>query len=527
MFRKIILMAAILLSTWGIAEAKPLNLNEIQQAVCRVTAPQGFGEQAKGTGTCVGETSDGYYILTNAHVVGRASNVSLEFFRGGYKTGLIPAQVVWKAYNRNSSHDFAVCKVMKQYFGEYPPRIIPLAPQEYKLQEGYYIASMGCPGGRWAQGWEGHIKFDETNRVVFSPAPIGGQSGSGLVVCIPDDKGELHSRIGAVLTWRVGEGSSASGGAIPVQHLYAAMQGSSPAYHVSYKYMEVARRAYFLGTDGQVYIGMEDDYGQLHVTYPPGVTTQRYLGLQTPYASGGGCTPFGCPDTPFRRRQPDQQPQPQPQPQPNNPYGTTPPDITAPWPGAEQPNPPTPNDVVPTPNDVVPTPEDVVPTPEDDIKDTPDTSETTVVGSITEKVNNFTGGILAGIGLGFFGLFWHNFLRKRLVYGIDNIQDLIQKKVTKKWGPEAGKRARDMLEGVEEAVMGGIDDFIEDEEAVKKVRLNKVRGTLAERVRNGDKRISGTAKEVVAAIDSLASDPAVSEVPPEAAAKIKEVLSKN
>jgi hypothetical protein len=182
---------------------------------------------------------------------------------------------------------------------------------------------------------------------------------------------------------------------------------------------------------------------------------------------------------------------------------------------------------MPTPNDVVPTPEDVVPTPEDDIKDTPDTSETTVVGSITEKVNNFTGGILAGIGLGFFGLFWHNFLRKRLVYGIDNIQDLIQKKVTKKWGPEAGKRARDMLEGVEEAVMGGIDDFIEDDEAVKKVRLNKVRGTLAERVRNGDKRISGTAKEVVAAIDSLASDPAVSEVPPEAAAKIKEVLSKS
>jgi hypothetical protein len=519
MFRKIILMAAILLSTWGIAEAKPLNLNEIQQAVCRVTASQGF-EQAKGTGTCIGETSDGYYILTNAHVVGRASSVNLEFFRGGYKTGFIPAKVVWTAYNRNSSHDFAVCKVDKQYFGKYPPRIIRLAPSDYKLQEGYYIASMGCPGGRWAQGWEGHIKFDENNRVIFAPAPIGGQSGSSLVVCIPDNKGELHSRVGAVLTWRFGDGTDATGGAIPIKHLYAAMDGRMPSYNVSHKYTEIARRAYFLGTDGQVYIGTEDDYGHLHVTYPPNVTTQKYLGLNNPY-SVGGCEPFGCP-SPFQRRQPQPQPQPQPRPQPGNPYGTTPPDITAPWPGAEKPNPEVPGVVVPTPED------DVQDTPntEDKVKDTPDTSETTLVGIVAGKANNFAGGILAGIGLGFFGLFWHNFLRKRLVYGIDNIQDLIQKKVAKKWGPEAGLRARDMLEGVEEAIMGGIDDFVEDEEATKKVNLNKVRGTLAHRVQNGHQRITGTAKEVVAAVESLANDPEVSEVSADTAAKIKEVLSK-
>ena len=108
---------------------------------------------------------------------------------------------------------------------------IPLAGRDSAPDQQSYIASSGCPDGRFAQAWKGKTLGRLSDTVRFQPAPVEGQSGSAIVSEID---GELW--ITGVLTYRTGEkGSDAAEGlAIPIANLYRAATAWSPTSDESY-----------------------------------------------------------------------------------------------------------------------------------------------------------------------------------------------------------------------------------------------------------------------------------------------------
>ncbi len=111
------------------AEAKPLTMDEALEAVCRVSTSGAYG-----SGTVFAEDEDKYYVLTNRHVVGRSSRGHVEFFQDGYKSARIPFKTEYAAYREGTALDLAVLSVKKNFFGRYPPRVIPLAPKGTSIQ---------------------------------------------------------------------------------------------------------------------------------------------------------------------------------------------------------------------------------------------------------------------------------------------------------------------------------------------------------------------------------------------------------
>jgi hypothetical protein len=575
------------------ALARPLTLNEISEAICRVNMG-GWGGQSAGTGTCIGETPDGqsYYILTNAHVVGQHQQGTVEFFKGGYKTTPLPATVVWRAYYRGSDVDFAVMTVDKSLFGNQPPRIIPLAPEGYAPTTGHYIAAVGCPSARWAQAWEGHITMDRGSRVLFVPSPISGQSGSGVTVLIQGNDGEWYTRVGAVLTWRIGDGSGAQGGAIPVGTLYGVMQGRHTAYTVPTNYHEVkyvsqdsdgkqveastiygvATGKYALGSNGKIYpvylgpngyatVNLEQDFGVQIVTWD--YANSKYY-PQYGSCPGGRCPPSSGGGSWGWRRPSPQPPAPQPQPRPSpgvppysqpnpggggqNPYGTNPPSIGAPWPGSEpKPEPETPKPEIAPP---VPAPAPQV-TPSEierleaeleklrEKKEKEDAAAAAaaqekeagekpgLIGAIKNRVNGFFGGILAGAGIGLLIFVWNKFLKKKVIQRVDSLQDYLEGKIKDKWGDNLAKEARDVMEGVEDALLGFADDFLEDMQARKQVAKSLARGKPAERVTNGSGlRRNINVKEILEAVREASREVGDDEVTEGIPRKVDEILNR-
>ena len=195
------------------ASAKFLSLNEIGEASCRVNA-----EDARGSGTSIAQDKQFVYVLTNAHVVGNSRRATCEFFRYGRKTAPLAGEVIWRAYSEQRVLDFAIIRIPKSLFGSMPPRIVPLAPATHVVKQDDYIASAGCPQGRWLQLWEGHaLSTGSQSRVLFTPPPLGGQSGSGVYTMIA---GNTH--LAAVLTWRVDDDK---GGAIHIANFWRAIKG--------------------------------------------------------------------------------------------------------------------------------------------------------------------------------------------------------------------------------------------------------------------------------------------------------------
>ena len=220
------ILSTIILFVGSNASAEPLTINEIMEASCRVSVSGGIG-----SGTCIAKDGEHYIVLTNAHVVDRKTSANIEFFRDGYKTYKIPAKVIQSWWIEDTDKDFALIAVHEKYVSQAPPRIVPLIPVGYNPAINY-VYSAGCPEGKWLKAWEGRIEKNEATRFIFTPPPVGGQSGSGLMVLVQDDKGELHTRVGGIVTFRVGDEGifsdrmdengyeMAKGAAIPISTLY-------------------------------------------------------------------------------------------------------------------------------------------------------------------------------------------------------------------------------------------------------------------------------------------------------------------
>jgi hypothetical protein len=211
---------------------KPLTLDEVLEGSCRISSNQvvrGKEIESFGSGTCIAPTNDKYIFLTNGHVVKNSVSVYIELFKRGKKSYKIPATVMQVWLEDQTDKDFALLSIDKKHVAQYPPRIIPLAPLAYSISTGY-IFSAGCPEGGWLQAWEGTVEQKFKTYLVFSPPPVGGQSGSSLLVNISDKKGELHTRVGSVIAYRLVDAQNdrkdkngfenAKGVALPVSTLY-------------------------------------------------------------------------------------------------------------------------------------------------------------------------------------------------------------------------------------------------------------------------------------------------------------------
>ena len=192
-----------------------LTLNDIGEASCRVRV-----SGSAGSGSSIAADDQYVYVLTNAHVVGSNKKATCEFFRFGRKTSRLPGQVIWKSYSNRTVNDFAIIRLNKAHFGSLPPRIVQLAPFDHIVAQNDYISSAGCPQARWLQLWEGHaLSKASRNRVLFTPPPLGGQSGSGVYTIING-----NTYLCAILTWKI-EGSK--GGAIHIGNFLRAIKGES------------------------------------------------------------------------------------------------------------------------------------------------------------------------------------------------------------------------------------------------------------------------------------------------------------
>ena len=244
MFKHLLISLALFCCISVTTLAEPLTLNEVLEATCLVTSSDG----STGTGTCISHKNRQYQILTAAHVVSGNSAATVEFFRRGLKTDPIPATVSWSHMTGGDNPtDFAIISVDEKHFGKHPPRVIPLVPSSFKIKVKDYIISGGCAEGRWATGWEGiitaygEITFPngyKTKGISFYPPPLKGQSGSGICVLYENKKGEIETRVAAVLVWRLNgwkqiknrKGFEKSkGGAIPVSTLYEIIKASKKA----------------------------------------------------------------------------------------------------------------------------------------------------------------------------------------------------------------------------------------------------------------------------------------------------------
>lgn len=127
------------------------------------------------------------WILTNAHVVGIAQAVGVEFFKRGYKSSQLQGTVYYRQYVPQGDVDMAIVVVPRSYFGNEPPAYLPIGRDP---QPGEQIITTGCPRADWPAMWSGHVVEIRGNIVYFTPGPktlpdggnmMSGRSGSVLV----------------------------------------------------------------------------------------------------------------------------------------------------------------------------------------------------------------------------------------------------------------------------------------------------------------------------------------------------------
>ena len=330
--RSLILSFVLLFAMSSVANAKFLSLNQIGEASCRVRA-----SSSAGSGSAIAQDKNYIYVLTNAHVVGSGQNTTCEFFRFGRKTARIPGTVIWKSYKNRTVNDFAIIRIQKSLFGGYPPRIIPLAPYDHQLKQNDYIASAGCPQARWLQLWEGHALSDASrDRVLFTPPPLGGQSGSGVYTVING-----NTYLCAVLTWKI---ERDKGGAIHIGNFLRAIRGEVsedqfntkvPEHweHVSQEVATPTKKAYYAeGENGLYYLQVYANGKWMQgVQLPKGHEGVKIVRWNLPFniqCPGGRCPPFLNPRRPpfFGRGGPNTSPNipPVDSSPPNNDGGGTP-----------------------------------------------------------------------------------------------------------------------------------------------------------------------------------------------------------
>tara|TARA_Y100001938_G_scaffold140883_1_gene209762 strand:+ start:7393 stop:8016 length:624 start_codon:yes stop_codon:yes gene_type:complete len=173
------------------------DLEDVGNATCKV-----YSNDGTGSGVVFLENKTHYFVLTAAHVVYSSdgsldANIELEFFIDGFKSKKINSVVDYALLLGGSTVDIAVLKFKKEELGKYPkPNVIPI-DGSFDTKTNDIVLTYGCPQGRWPSGQKGHVVYYHPNRLIVTPNPIGGRSGSGVF----DKNGE---KIIGIIIWKDG-----------------------------------------------------------------------------------------------------------------------------------------------------------------------------------------------------------------------------------------------------------------------------------------------------------------------------------
>ena len=412
---KRLLMALCLIFAVATAvNAKPLTMEQVLEGTCRVAAQRPDGKWSTGTGTCIADDPDKYWIFTNGHVVNNNRAFKTYFFRNGYRSKGTNATLVWKSFTPNTNVDFALLTVPKKDLGYFKPRIIPLADENAEIKRDTFFMTGTCPMGLDALVRKGRVYATENWRFYISEV-LPGQSGSGVLINVRDRQGELQTRVGGIITWRISMNKQSKkyvlGGVIPIKVIRTVMAGKPyrpraiPSNFMNCNVCLPANAdklcapdgrpfldAYVLGGDGRFYLKNLD--GSVNVPVGttikcwflrriwqarPGVIIPRHAPRRPlvpvrPYCQPGPRNPYPCdPIRPFNPG-PAPAPAPAPAPQPNIP-GPAPIPIPLPDDKTPTPAPPRPDPQLPVPDNPapLPIPGPVDPEPETTPEPTPET----------------------------------------------------------------------------------------------------------------------------------------------------------
>ena len=153
----------------------------------------------------------------------------MQYFGDG-RPVCVDAKLVGKWRDSSQGLDFALLAASRSALDAYNPPVAPLAPPEQaRLDTASPILSVGCPEAREPQAWKGRVtgQFGEVRQ--FKPAPLQGQSGSGILQFSPET-GVYETR--ALVTYRTDPSAlrdadfdAAEGGALEFALLYDALNG--------------------------------------------------------------------------------------------------------------------------------------------------------------------------------------------------------------------------------------------------------------------------------------------------------------
>lgn len=207
-----------------------VTMEDAHRCAFRVVASSnGSTATQVGSGTTIARLKNEWLGATNAHVVDGCGVFAMQYFGDG-RPVCVDAKLVGKYYDSARGLDFALLAASRSALDAYNPPVAPLAPPERaRLDAASPILSVGCPEAREPQAWKGRVtgQFGEVRQ--FKPAPLQGQSGSGILQFSPET-GVFETR--ALVTYRTDPSAlkdadfdAAEGGALEFALLYNALRG--------------------------------------------------------------------------------------------------------------------------------------------------------------------------------------------------------------------------------------------------------------------------------------------------------------
>ena len=205
-----------------------VTMEDAHRCAFRVVASSnGATATQVGSGTTIARLKNEWLGATNAHVVDGCGVFAMQYFGDG-RPVCVDAKLVGKYYDSARGLDFALLAASRSALDAYNPPVAPLAPPERaRLDAASPILSVGCPEAREPQAWKGRVtgRFGEVRQ--FKPAPLQGQSGSGILQFSPET-GVFETR--ALVTYRTDPSAlkdadfdAAEGGALEFALLYDAL----------------------------------------------------------------------------------------------------------------------------------------------------------------------------------------------------------------------------------------------------------------------------------------------------------------
>lgn len=179
------------------------GVEELCSSVVRIT-----DEKAMGTGFCIKEDAEKYYLITAGHIYVDGGSVYVDLFHDGYIMR-VWGQSEARQCVENTTLDWQVVSVLKKDIKDYSP-LIPVKIADKVEKEGV-IWTWGCSDGAWPTAFKGRLLstmnfkdmwfvgeggfvqlVKETDDMVyFLPTPEKGRSGSPIF----NDKYELIGMI--------------------------------------------------------------------------------------------------------------------------------------------------------------------------------------------------------------------------------------------------------------------------------------------------------------------------------------------